>query len=290
MNSQSHPAIAIVGLGLIGGSLALALRSHGIEAKIIGIDTDSYTRDKALTTGMVDAVYASIAETPPVDMLILATPVSSFAQLAVQCRQHLSPETTISDVGSTKCSLLQAFVDSYGELPEQLSPGHPIAGSEQSGVDAADAHLFKNACVIQTPTKVTSTHHYQRVKDMWQQLNCQLIDLSPEYHDLVLAQTSHLPHLLSFVLVYYLAHESENYDIFRFAAGGFRDFTRIASSDPVMWSSIFCANRDKLLPVIDGLQHTLSDLRAIIADGDTSQVRQFISEAKKARDYYTRTL
>ena len=296
MNSDSQftPAlmelpIAVVGLGLIGGSLALALREAGVVDRIIGIDSNSETCDKALAMGMVDACCHSIADLPEVGLLVLASPVNSFQSLAEECYQHLPPTTTISDVGSTKTNLLEAFACAYGELPAQLAPAHPIAGSERSGIDASDASLFRNANLILVPTPATGKEHYQLVRQLWQKLESNLVEMSSEYHDLVLAKTSHLPHILSFAMVYYLAHESENYDIFHFAGAGFRDLTRMAGSDPIMWSSIFHANKKNMLPVIEGLQDTLNDLKNMIASDDLEQMNDYITKAREARRHFMKT-
>ena len=296
MNSEPQPtpdpmklSVAIIGLGLIGGSIALALRETGVSSHIIGIDSNSETCNKALATGMVDACCNSIAELPNIDLLILATPVNSFCLLAQECYQHLPPSTTISDVGSTKTNLLEAFTSAYGELPTQLAPAHPIAGSELSGIDAADVTLFRNANLILVPTPATGKAHYQRVRQVWQKLESNVIEMSSDYHDLVLAKTSHLPHMLSFAMVHYLANESENYDIFRFAGAGFRDLTRMAGSDEVMWSSIFLANKKNMLPVIEGLQSTLNDLKSMIVSDDLEMIKTYITEAKKARKYFMKT-
>lgn len=290
-DSQLTPAlmdmpVAVVGLGLIGGSLALALREANITQRIIGIDSNSETCDTALAMGMVDACCHSIADLPEVGLLVLASPVNSFHQLAQECYQHLPPTTTISDVGSTKTNLIEAFTAAYGELPEQLAPAHPIAGSERSGIDAADAALFRNANLILVSTSATGKEHYHLVRQIWQKLGSKLVDMPSDYHDVVLAKTSHLPHMLSFAMVHYLANESENYDIFHFAGAGFRDLTRMAGSDAIMWSSIFHANKKNLLPVIEGLQNTLNDLKHMIVDDDLEKMKDYIEEARKARTHF----
>jgi len=197
---------------------------------------------------------------------------------------------TVNDVASLEGSVVDAVTQVYGEMPSQFVPGHPIAGSEKSGVTAANPDLYIDHRVILTPVDTTDKKHGDAVKMMWESVGAEVLSMSVDEHDAVLAATSHLPHAIAYSLVDTLANDSENENIFRYAAGGFRDFTRIASSDPRMWHDIMQANRTEVLHAIDLFQNNLEQLRQAIEQGDSDYLFDTFTRAKTARDHFTSLL
>ncbi|WP_211365850.1 bifunctional prephenate dehydrogenase/3-phosphoshikimate 1-carboxyvinyltransferase [Litorivicinus lipolyticus] len=280
--------LSIVGFGLIGGSLAAALRARQPDLVVTGFARSAETRRQALELGLADAMPDTLAEAiEGADIILLATPVLSFETVLAAIRPHLTPSQIITDAGSVKGSVVDAACRVFGELPPRFVLGHPIAGSENSGVTAARADLYQGRRVLLTPDQHTDPDAQASVAQMWRDAGAQVEWLGVEEHDQILAATSHLPHLLAFSLVDTLAHEDRHLDIFRYAAGGFRDFTRIAASDPVMWRDIFIANRTAMLTQIDAFADGLAALRAEVdrADGRAMQTR--FARAKSARDFFT---
>lgn len=283
--------VAVIGLGLIGGSLARAIRENGLAATVVG--TDKRPEELALGTelGIIDEAAGSVAEAVAgSDLVVLAVPVKATRTVLEEIRPHLDSNAVLTDVGSTKTSFVNDVREVFGELPAKVIPGHPIAGSEKSGIRAADSGLFANHKVILTPAENVSQPDLDKLKDLWEGCGAKVLTMSVAYHDEVLAATSHLPHLIAFSLVDTLAGEDENLDIFRYAAGGFRDFTRIAASDPVMWHDIFLSNRDAVLRVIDHFTHDLDQLRTAIADQDSATLLRVFSRAKAAREHFSKML
>jgi prephenate dehydrogenase len=217
-------------------------------------------------------------------LVVLAVPVGSMVALFEAIRPALAPQVILTDVGSTKLSVVEAARTAYGTLPLRFVPGHPIAGTEQAGVDASFAELFRERRVILTPLPETDPAAVAKVRAMWETAGARVTAMSPEHHDQVLAATSHLPHVLAYALVDHLAALDDRSEIFAYAAGGFRDFTRIASSSPEMWRDIACANRVALTAVLDGYLHDLQQLRAAIAAGDGETILAVFRRAKQARD------
>ncbi|HSH13714.1 MAG TPA: prephenate dehydrogenase/arogenate dehydrogenase family protein, partial [Desulfurivibrionaceae bacterium] len=222
--------------------------------------------------------------------MVLAVPVKATRAVLEELRPWLGKDAILTDVGSTKTSFVDDVKAVFGELPANVIPGHPIAGSEKSGIRAADARLFTSHKVILTPGAGVADRDVVRLTALWEGCGATVLTMSVAYHDEVLAATSHLPHLIAFSLVDTLAGEDENLDIFRYAAGGFRDFTRIAASDPVMWHDIFLSNRDAVLRVIDHFSHDLDRLRTAIADQDSATLLQVFSRAKAAREHFSKML
>ncbi|MEX1057623.1 MAG: prephenate dehydrogenase/arogenate dehydrogenase family protein [Natronospirillum sp.] len=284
--------LGIIGLGLIGASLAAGLRQRGADLTIVGYDCCADTRTEALSCGYIDAV----AESPlilceQVDLLVLATPVLSLPALLAELKPALMNGTTLlTDVGSVKKIVAQAALDLFGEQPPWLVPGHPIAGSEFSGIKAANPALYVNHQVILTPHERTDAFALAQVSALWESVGAKVQLMSVARHDEVLAATSHLPHLLAFALVDSLAQESESYEIFHYAAGGFRDFTRIAASDPTMWHDIFLTNDVATLKVLDHYLAELTEVRNSLAAGNGEQLFSMFTRAKKARDYFSTVL
>ncbi len=243
--------LLIVGLGLIGGSLAAALRDAGFEGEVLACDPDADEIARGVEMGLIERGDTHLATLlDGVSMIVLAVPVLAMREvLETLAEQGVAddPSVVITDVGSTKGAIREAAEAAFGRLPVNLVLGHPIAGSEKSGVAASDPHLYAQHKVILTPMATTNRRAVARVRSLWQATGAEVLEMEVERHDQVLARTSHLPHLLAFSLVDTLARQDERLEIFRYAAGGFRDFTRIAGSDPVMWRDIFTANRQAVL-------------------------------------------
>nr|WP_284709300.1 bifunctional prephenate dehydrogenase/3-phosphoshikimate 1-carboxyvinyltransferase [Marinobacter sediminum] len=283
--------VAIIGLGLIGGSLASAIRRHGLAVTVVGADrrVDELALGKEL--GVIDEAASSVEEAVKgSDLVVLAVPVRATRAVLAEIKPWLGPESVLTDVGSTKSSFVADVEAVFGSLSPRVIPGHPIAGSEKSGIRAANPELFVNHKVILTPGDGANQSDVVRLKALWEGCGATVLTMSVAYHDEVLAATSHLPHLIAFSLVDTLAGEDQNMDIFRYAAGGFRDFTRIAASDPVMWHDIFLSNRDAVLRVIDHFTHDLDQLRTAIAQQDSGTLLRVFSRAKAAREHFSKML
>ena len=288
--------ITILALGLIGGSLAMALKANGFTGEIVAWGRREASLKKGLELAVIDRYSLDLAQAVEgADVIVIATPTLIAAdmlrQLAVLSKAGALTDTTIiTDVASVKGNLLIAAKEAFGEIPANLVLGHPIAGSEKSGVEAAKADLFVSHRVILTPTDETSPDALQLIKSLWQSTGAELVEMPVAEHDEVLAATSHLPHLLAYSLVDALAGSDEKQNIFRFAAGGFRDFTRIASSDPTMWRDISLANSDAILTVIDLFTDNLALLRTAIENHDSDNIMSCFERAKHARDNFSRML
>ena len=283
--------VAVIGLGLIGGSLAKAVRQNGLAATVVGTDKRADELALGVELGVIDEAATTIAEAVTgSDLVILAVPVRATRAVLEEVKPHLSQGAVLTDVGSTKTSFVQDVEAVFGALSPNVIPGHPIAGSEKSGIRAANSELFANHKVILTPGADADTAGLAKLKGLWEGCGATVLTMSVAYHDEVLAATSHLPHLIAFSLVDTLAGEDENLDIFRYAAGGFRDFTRIAASDPVMWHDIFLSNREAVLRVIDHFTHDLDQLRTAIADQDGATLLRVFSRAKAAREHFSKML
>ena len=280
--------VCIVGFGLIGGSLAGALKSAWPSVVISGVARSAATRQQALNLGLADQMTDQLElAVKDADIVFVSTPVATFPKIFKQLAQCLSPEQILTDGGSVKASVVQAAADAFGEIPPNFVPGHPIAGSESSGVTAADSSLYQNRQVLLTPLAQTSAEATAQVAAMWRAAGARVEMMDVQRHDEVLAATSHLPHLLAFSLVDTLAKDDKHLEIFRHAAGGFRDFTRIAASDPVMWRDIFLTNRDAVLAQIDAFSTGLSELRKQVSEGDGPGMQSRFARAKSARDFFT---
>lgn len=277
--------MCIVGVGLIGGSLALALKRVGYVEEIVGTSRREEHLRKAVELGVIDRYEldaATAAENS--DMVVLSVPLGAMQAVCKQIREVLSEHTVLTDVGSSKASVVHAVRDAMGEVPAGFVPAHPIAGTEKSGVEAAFGDLFEDRRVILTPLETTSEQATRTVRDMWSATGAIVEQTTVEHHDQVLAATSHLPHMLAFALVDSLARMGDHDEIFRYAAGGFRDFTRIASSDPVMWRDICVANRDALMTMMTRFQDDLGIIYGAIEEGDGNTLLEIFKSAKQARD------
>lgn len=283
--------LVVIGLGLIGGSFAKGLRDKGLFREVIGVDLDPESRRMAVELGVVDRCEEDLAAAClGADVIQLAVPILAMQKLLGALAQLPLGDAVLTDVGSAKGNVLRAAAQAFGAVPPRFVPGHPIAGSEQSGVEASNGQLFRRHKVILTPLAGTAEAALQRVDRLWRELGADVEHMDVEHHDEVLAATSHLPHLLAFGLVDSLAKRSENLEIFRYAAGGFRDFTRIAGSDPVMWHDIFLTNREAVLRILDAFRGDLDALRAAIDSGDGHHMLGVFTRARVAREHFSKIL
>jgi len=283
--------LLVVGLGLIGGSLAAALRGQGFARRFTAFNRSRASLEFALSAGIIDAAPATLEEAiAEADLIVVGVPTLTVARVFEAIRDHARSGTVITDVASVKGSVIAAAEAVFGQVPGTLVPGHPIAGAEKSGVEAARADLFRRHRVILTPLADTDSDALSLVDDMWRLTGADVVHMDVNEHDRVLAMTSHLPHVLAFALVDTLARQPSSDEVFRFAAGGFRDFTRIASSDVVMWRDIALANREALLVAIDSFTQGLSGLRAAVASGDAEAIEHTFASARRARERYLRWL
>jgi len=279
--------LCIFGVGLIGGSLAKALKEKNYCEHIIGCSRNEAHLQKAVALGVIDDYCLEPKKAVQnADVVLLAVPMGAMKSLLEKIKPHLPDHSIITDAGSTKASIVHHVHEVFGENFSRFVAGHPIAGREKSGVDAAVSDLYMDRRVILTPLPHTDPHALQTIHRMWQTTGAIVEHLSVESHDHILAATSHLPHFLAFNLVHTLANLPENDDIFRYAAGGFKDFTRIASSDPVMWRDIGLHNKDALLEMIAHYQTTLSQLATQVENNDSHGLLQTFSDAKQARDTF----
>lgn len=277
--------LTIIGVGLIGGSLARALKSAGAVKEVVGVGQSIQHLQRARELGVIDRADVDLgASVKGADIVVVAVPVGAMETVFKTIAPHLSDSTVLTDVGSTKGSVVDAAQKVFGQLPENFIPGHPIAGTEKSGVEASFAELFKDRRVILTPTDHSNKNAIAKVREMWQKAGAIVTETSVTHHDEVLAATSHLPHLLAFALVDTLATMDDKQEIFDYAAGGFRDFTRIASSDPVMWHDICVHNEPAILKILDRFETDLTKLREAIASNDGEYILKIFNRAKMARD------
>ncbi|MCX2981169.1 prephenate dehydrogenase/arogenate dehydrogenase family protein [Halieaceae bacterium IMCC14734] len=280
--------VVIMGLGLMGGSLARSLKQTGFCDHITGHGHRDVSLKKGVSLGIIDSYSLDIDEAlAGADMVVIATPVLRAIEAVAEVLPKVSRSTIVTDVASVKGSLLQAGIAACaGQVPPNLVLGHPIAGSHNSGVDASDADLYRNHRVILTPLPETDTEALAVVRQMWLSTGANVAEMNVAEHDAVLAATSHLPHMLAYALVDALASSAITDDIFAFAAGGFRDFSRIASSDPTMWRDIALSNRDSLLEAIDMYTANLAQLRESIASADSDALHDTFSRSKAVRDAF----
>jgi len=280
--------IAVIGVGLIGGSIARAARRQGVATEITGFDSCSNNLQEALRLGVVDRIAESAsAAAEQADLVVIAIPVGAMQSLFESLQPIWSDQVLYTDAGSTKLDVLAAARRCFGRVPENFVAGHPVAGAESSGVGAASDSLFVNKRVILTPHPDNDDAAVKKINAFWSALGARVSLMDAAHHDAVLAATSHLPHVLAFALVQLLGRKDDQQEIFQYAAGGFRDFTRIASSDPRMWADICLANRDFILPLIDDLSRELRDVSEIIKlDDNHEQLLHYFSDARKARQRF----
>ena len=269
--NNTFEKVCIVGLGLIGGSIGLAIKRSNISNQITGYARSNSTLERAIELGLVDSVKDNLKDAVNnSDLVILATPLSTFRELVEEMSPFLKKGCIITDTGSAKLTVIEDLKDI---LPNgvEFVPGHPIAGTEESGPDAGFAELFDNRWCILTPTEDNSSNAVDLVKDFWESIGSKVEIMDPMHHDKVLAITSHIPHLIAFNIVgtaNNLANVTEK-EVVKYSAGGFRDFTRIAASDPKMWSDIFTYNSDAVLEMLDLFSNDLAKLKAAVIKKDS---------------------
>ena len=277
--------LCVIGVGLIGGSLARALRDAGHVREIVGASRNPVHLQRAAELGVIDRFDTDLASAVQgADMIFVSVPLGAMGAVFQSIRNSLADGAVVTDGGSVKASVVADINEAIGEIPSWFVPGHPIAGTEQSGVDASFSELYKDRRVILTPLAETDATAVSRVRAMWEAVGATVSEMDVTHHDEVLAATSHLPHVLAYTLVESLARMSEQREIFEYAAGGFRDFTRIASSDPVMWRDICLANGEAVLNMLERFNRDLASLSEAIRTSDGDRILQVFSEAKSARD------
>ena len=277
--------LAIIGVGLIGSSLALALKQAAAVGHVIGYGRNRHNLEKGIELGVIDSLAGTIEDcVRDADVIVVAVPLGAMRQVFAELKVCAGRDAVITDVGSAKGSVIAAAREELGDLLPRFVPGHPIAGTEQSGVEAGFASLYQSRRVILTPLEQTDADAIEIIDDMWRHCGAIMEYLSVEHHDKVLAATSHLPHMLAYALVHHLSNLNDHEEIFRYAAGGFRDFSRIASSDPVMWRDVCLANGDALVDLIDQYQQELDSIATAIRDGDADELLKLFGRAKSERD------
>jgi prephenate dehydrogenase len=279
--------LCIIGVGLIGGSLARALRAAGYCGEVIGAGRNPVHLRQAVELGVIDRFETDPGQAVAgADVVLVAVPLGAMEGVFRAIRGHLTADTVLTDAGSAKGSVIEAARRAFGHVPDYFVPGHPIAGTENSGVAASVPELYRNRRVILTPLENTDPAAALRVRAMWEAAGAHVSEMEPAHHDAVLAATSHLPHVLAFTLVDSLARLGDREEIFAYAAGGFRDFTRIASSDPVMWRDICLANGDAIQLVIEQFIDDLKVVGKAVQEGDGERLLKVFTSAKQARDRF----
>jgi prephenate dehydrogenase len=286
--------VVVCGVGLIGGSFALAIKS-AVAARqcprIVGMGRSRAPLEEALRLGVVDEIGTDWASAlKGADLVLLGMPVGQMAPVMRAIAPHLEPQTIVTDGGSTKADVVAAARAAFGARIAQFVPGHPIAGAEKSGVAAAKADLYVDRRVVLTPLAENAPESVQAVRKVWEICGARVSELMPDEHDRVFAAVSHLPHLLAFALVHDLATRDNSEQLFGFAAGGFRDFTRIASSHPEMWRDICLANRRALIQELDAYMTELLKTRVLLASGDAAGLEAMFATARARRDAWLDTL
>lgn len=281
--------LVIIGVGLIGGSFALALRAAGAVREVVGVGRSAGNLEEALRLGVIDRIATDAATAVlDADMVVLAVPVGQMAAVMASIAPYLPARTIVTDAGSTKCDVA-ALARQY--LPGQLArfvPAHPIAGAEKSGASAASAELYLRRNVVVTPLPETDPAAVRTVSALWEACGATVREMTSQAHDEVFAAVSHLPHLLAFALVEDIASRSNSEELFSYAASGFRDFTRIAGSSPEMWRDICLANRTALLKELEVYQAQLDRLHAMLERADGTALEQVFNHASQARNEWVK--
>lgn len=292
MSQPLFEKVAFIGFGLIGSSLARVIRAEHLANDIVASTRSQKTLEDAKVLGLISAGYTDpVQAVQGADLVVLALPVRATQKVLETIQPHLAENVIITDVGSTKTNVVAAAKAVYGEqLPAGFVPGHPIAGAEHTGVHAGKVDLFANHKVILTPLPTSADWAVDKMIQLWQAAHAEVICMDVDKHDEVLAHTSHLPHLMAFNLVEQLAKREDNLDIFRYAAGGFRDFSRIAASDPQMWHDIFFANKKAILNAVDGFEAQLAIIRKLIEEEDSQTLMGLLGHAQAARQHFNHML
>jgi len=277
--------VAVIGVGLIGGSFALGLKAAKLCGHVVGIGRSAANLQLAKDRGIVDSIAASASD---VDLILVATPVAQFPQVLASIAPRLKPSAIVTDAGSTKRDVVAAARAALGAKIAQFVPAHPIAGAERSGAAAATGDLFKGRRVVLAPLPENPARSVQAVEEAWIACGARVSRMSAEEHDGVFAAVSHLPHLLAYALVNDVGTRPNSAQLFGYAAGGFRDFTRIASSHPEMWRDICIANRDRVLHELHLYEEKLKQISRILETGDAPALEKLFAEARAARERWLR--
>ena len=275
--------ITIIGVGLIGGSLARALKERNLAKVVFGYGRDQSRLEEAQKSNVIDAFSTNIKEAiDEANIIVIATPVGTFKDILDQIEPLISSNVIITDVGSTKSDIVNIVNDVLRDKSSYFIPAHPIAGKERSGFEVSDSKLYDGKKVIITPQETNSPESIDVIDQMWKNVGADVDFMSAESHDNLLGMTSHLPHMLAFSLVNYLVDQNPNASIY--AGGGFKDFSRIASGDAIMWRDICLQNKNQIMNHLKGYQSTLDDLLEAINDEDSEKLGQLFTTAKKTRD------
>jgi prephenate dehydrogenase len=275
--------ITIIGVGLIGGSLALALKERNLAKVVFGYGRDQSRLEEAQKSNVIDAFSTNIKEAiEEANIVVIATPVGTFKDILDKIEPLISSNVIITDVGSTKSDIVNIVNDVLRDKSSCFIPAHPIAGKERSGFEVSDSKLYDGKKVIITPQETNSPESIDVIDQMWKNVGADVDFMSAESHDNLLGMTSHLPHMLAFSLVNYLVDQNPNASIY--AGGGFKDFSRIASGDAVMWRDICLHNKNQIMSHLKGYKSTLDDLLEAINDEDSEKLGQLFTTAKKTRD------
>ena len=276
--------LGLIGCGLMGGSFALALKRSGLVKRVVGYSKSPFTTERARLMGVIDVEAPSaLLAVSGSDIVLLAVPVSATEATFKAIRHLITPSTLLMDVGSTKRDVVDAARRVLRDHVGCFVPAHPITGKEVSGVEHADADLYRGKQVILTPIERTFTVQLQKAVDVWTALGCDVIKMSPQSHDAAYAAVSHLPHLIAFALINGISGQSHGKEYLSLAGPGFRDFSRIAASDPKMWRDVLIANREELLDQSKIFQQTLQSLEKLIASGDGDALENLIEHASETR-------
>jgi prephenate dehydrogenase len=275
--------LAVIGVGLIGGSFALALKKAKAVSHVVGVGRSAANLKLALERGIIDSIAQEAGDA---DLVLVSAPVGQYPQIL---NSLSSSKSIITDAGSTKRDVIAVARKALGKNIARFVPGHPIAGAEKSGAAAANAGLFHDRRVVLTPLKESGAAAVSVVRKLWEACGARVSSMTAEEHDAVLAAVSHLPHLLAYGLVHEVAKRKNSEQLFSFAAGGFRDFTRIASSHPEMWRDICLANRDLLLPELKKYQGKVASIEKLLQAGDGDALEKLFAEARQARDQWLKS-
>ena len=277
--------ITIIGVGLLGGSFALAMRARNTVDKIVGVSRRLSSAENALSLGVIDEATDDIKQAvKDADLVLIATPMLSMRTVLQQVTEVVSPDCLITDVGSVKGTLVDMVQSDFPQLLPQFVFAHPIAGGERSGANAARADLFADKHLILAATHLAKPEFVAMSQTVWRSLGAKVVEMSAEQHDAVFAYTSHLPHVIAYALVNNLHQQGNSQQLFDFASAGFYDFTRIASSDPIMWRDICLSNKKEVLKSVRQFSEQLSRLEQAIEHSDAAALKKMFNDAKQARD------
>lgn len=280
------PVLAVVGVGLIGGSFAAALKASASVGRVLGVGRDPATLEKARLLGLIDQTATLDEALGQADIIMLATPVGAMGPIFERMTPSLQAKTVVTDAGSTKADVADAARAILGSKSKQFVPGHPIAGAEQTGPDAAFPDLYRNRNVVLTPTDDTAPDALALVSRAWQACGARVLTMDPQTHDTVLASVSHVPHFLSAVYMWQVAMADDSDLRMSLAGTGFRDFTRIAAGSSEVWRDIFMANRDAVLTELDEVKQALQHAEKALRDGDEVALQKFLERAALARRFW----